>query len=404
MKLAVIALSLGTMLTVEQRDGQRGNLDHPSAAVSADGRFVAFTTYRQLVTADGNTARDVYVLERGRQQVTLESADTALHSGDASHPSISGDGRYVVFERTMHVWLRDRARGVTTRIAAGSQPFISEDGTVVVFTAETFDRISTDANGDKTDVYAVNLSSRDAQRVSVDMAGLDASVAASVHPSSSRDGRVIAFTSRVKKDGAAAGAPQVFVRDTARNITKHIGAGWDPSLSADGRFMAYVGPSNGLANIYVADLQTGESRLVTTPVRSRAANGNSGRPKISSDGRFIAFQSDASNLVTAEDFNLLWDVFLFDRTLNRIFRVSGDQHEPWMAPSGGPSIDGRGSVVAFSSRHPTDASDKKNDFDLYVVPIAYANTASARSKKEGDGPLRPPPRLLATSYRLLATR
>ena len=41
-----------------------------------------------------------------------------------------------------------------------------------------------------------------------------------------------------------------------------------------------------------------------------------------------------------------------------------------MEPSGGPSIDAHGSVVAFSSRHPTDASDKRNDFDLYVATVA----------------------------------
>ena len=43
MKAAAIALAVGTMLTVEQRDANRSNLDHPSAAISADGRFVAFT-------------------------------------------------------------------------------------------------------------------------------------------------------------------------------------------------------------------------------------------------------------------------------------------------------------------------------------------------------------------------
>ena len=49
-----------------------------------------------------------------------------------------------------------------------------------------------------------------------------------------------------------------------------------------------------------------------------------------------------------------------------------------MEPSGGPSIDGRGTVVAFSSRHPTDASDKKNDFDLYVATVSNLNTEARR--------------------------
>jgi hypothetical protein len=63
-----------------------------------------------------------------------------------------------------------------------------------------------------------------------------------------------------------------------------------------------------------------------------------------------------------------------------------------MEPSGGPSIDDSGSVVAFSSRHPTDAADKKHDFDLYVVQT------STIAKKEGDGPFGPPPHALSALF------
>ena len=97
---------------------------------------------------------------------------------------------------------------------------------------------------------------------------------------------------------------------------------------------------------------------------------------MSSNGRFVAFQSEASDLVAVEDFNLLWDVFVLDRTTNAITRLSGDREEAWMEPSSGPSIDATGSVVAFSSRHPTDASDKRNDFDLYVATVDVNMKAS----------------------------
>lgn len=58
--------------------------------------------------------------------------------------------------------------------------------------------------------------------------------------------------------------------------------------------------------------------------------------------------------------------------------MSGDADGVWMEPSGGPSIDARGSVVAFSSRHPTDVLDKRNDFDLYVATMASLNTEARR--------------------------
>ena len=66
--------------------------------------------YSRLVPADADDSSDVYVLDQGRQHVTLESADTAGYTGDSIHPGISGDGRYVVFERANVVMLRDRAR------------------------------------------------------------------------------------------------------------------------------------------------------------------------------------------------------------------------------------------------------------------------------------------------------
>ena len=87
----------------------------------------------------------------------------------------------------------------------------------------------------------------------------------------------------------------------------------------------------------------------------------------------VAFQSDASDLVCAgkcpaavEDINLLPDVFLFDRATAVVSRISADRTGGWMAPSVAPALDGSGRVVTFTSRHPTDAADDRNDFDLFV--------------------------------------
>jgi Tol biopolymer transport system component len=119
----------------------------------------------------------------------------------------------------------------------------------------------------------------------------------------------------------------VFVRDTALQMTTLVGAGWDPSLSGDGRFVAFVGLSNRLPHIFVADLHTGATRVITNGVRRGLANGASAKPAVSSDGGFVVFQSGASDFVGAEDFNLLWDVFVWDRTTDAITRLSGDPGE-----------------------------------------------------------------------------
>jgi TolB protein len=379
MKAAAIALAVGTLLTVEQRDAHRSNFDHPSAAVSADGRFVAFTSYLSLVPADRNRSNDVYVLDRVRQHITLESAVPTDSQEHCSHPGISRDGRYIVFERGNVVMLRDRKDDVTRTIGAGSQPAITEDGRRVLFAAGSFDAVTDeDVNGDNHDIYALDLQSGQPHRVSVDLSGLDPRVATSDNPSASSDGRYVAFVSRVQPAGSRAQPAQVFVRDTVLNVTKQVAAGWDPALSANGRFVAFVGLSGRRAHIFLRDLQSGTTRLITRSVRRGLANGESARPKVSFDGRFVAFQSDASDLSAADDVNLLWDVFVYDSATDATSRVSGDADEEWMEPSGGPSIDGSGSIVAFSSRHPTDALDKSNDFDLYVAAVSSLNT-EARS-------------------------
>jgi TolB protein len=388
MKATALALALGTMVTVEQRDAYRSHFDPASAAISADGRFVAFTTHSRLAQADIDDMSDVYVLDRARLDVTLESAGSGQIRGDTSHPGISSDGRYIVFERALTVVLRDRRDAATTIIGMGRHPTITEDGRHVLFAAGTFGSVAgADVNGNHTDVYAMEWRTGRTVRVSVGL-GRDESMMASTNPSSSSDGRYVAFTSRVQPSSNRLDDANIFVRDTERKTTRHVGSGWDPSISGDGRFVAFAGISNQLPHIFLADLHLGATRIITTSARRGLANGPSAKPKISADGRYVVFQSEASDLEAREDINLLWDVFVFDRVKATMTRISGDPEEVWMEPSGGPTIDGRGSTIAFSSRHPTDASDKRNDFDLYV---ASERALVGAAKKEGDGPFGPPP-------------
>ena len=386
MKSALMALTIGTMLTVEQRDAHRTGLDPPTSAVSADGQFVAFVTHAQLVPADGDLASDVYVLDRSREQVTLESAETHGYAGDTSSPGISSDGRFVVFEEGDAILLRDRLERTTIVVAEGRQPAISDNGSVVVFAAGHFTRApDADLNGANDDIYSVDLRSGLARRISIDLSGLQAAQAASVNPAVSSDGRYVAFTSRLQVAGGRGGPPHVFVRDTVNDVTSSVGAGWDPSVSGDGRLVAFVGLSNHVPHISVADLQTRHTRVITKSTRRGLANGASAKPAFSSGGRFVVFQSEASDLVKGEDDNLLWDVFLYDRTTNEITRVSGDRDDAWMEPSLGPSIDANGSVIAFSSRHPTHAADKSNDFDLYVATLDPLSLSSPQRRGDAGG-------------------
>jgi Tol biopolymer transport system component len=149
-------------------------------------------------------------------------------------------------------------------------------------------------------------------------------------------------------------------------------------MSGDGSWVTFIGMAGRVPQVWLADARTGTTRVISRSAAGGLANGASISASLSSDGRFVVFQSEASDLVAAEDFNLLWDVFIFDRTAGTIARVSGDSEGVWMEPSVGPSIDATGSVVAFSSRHPTGASDKHNDFDLYVGTVSHLDRTTAQ--------------------------
>ena len=93
-----------------------------------------------------------------------------------------------------------------------------------------------------------------------------------------------------------------------------------PSLSGDGRYLAYVvtsdavlpGDTNHVPDIVVRDRVTGNVVRVSVASDGTPANGASGRPRISASGRYVAFWSEASTLV-AGDTNGVRDVFLHDR-------------------------------------------------------------------------------------------
>jgi TolB protein len=161
-----------------------------------------------------------------------------------------------------------------------------------------------------------------------------------------------------------------------------VSEGWRPVISADGRYVAFVsgatnlvaGDRNRSPDVFLADLKTGSIELVSRSATGGSANGRSAAPALSADARFVAFQSEASDLVCArrcapadDDINLLWDVFVLDRRDHSMTRLSADAGGGWMEASVGPALDSAGGVIAFSSRHPRDAADVKNDFDLFVV-------------------------------------
>jgi len=307
-------------------------------------------------------------------------------------------------ETPLHlVMLRDRVAG-TTRVVqrTGVRPdgssrgaCISADGRFVAFSSSALNFVEgPDANGSGDDVYLLEIASMTLQRISLDASGAQSEQGASHSPSISADGRYVAFTSSAPLDGpvpAGQRAVNVYVRDVRLGTTTRVsvaadggqpnGPSYAAAISGDGRYVAFVSEATNLLkqrdrnrarDVFVRDIVNRVTELVSRSGSGGTGNGPSSHPAISHDGRIVVFQSDASDLACVarcsnadRDINLVADIFAYDRTTGKTRRVSQGAG-PWSEPSVGPSVDGSGRVIAFSTRHPIDASDDRNDYDLFV--------------------------------------
>ena len=157
----------------------------------------------------------------------------------------------------------------------------------------------------------------------------------------------------IKRVSVASDGSQATGRSTA---STQLGC----SLSANGRYIAFdsyatnlvTGDTNSAADIFVHDGNTEATERVSVASDATQANGLSADPSISADGRYVAFISSASNLV-AGDTNGTNDIFMHDRQTGSTVRVSvaGDGTEANGA-SANPAIDADGRFVALSPRLP----------------------------------------------------
>jgi Tol biopolymer transport system component len=193
--------------------------------------------------------------------------------------------------------------------------------------------------------------------------------ATSFGPAISPTGGVVAFPSLATTlvAGDTNGVEDVFVHDRQTDETTRVsvasdgaqgdGDSFTPSVSADERYVAFAsfatnlvpGDSNGVADIFVHDRETGQTSRVSVGPGGAQGDADSFSPSISGDGRYVAFESDATTLV-ARDGNGAEDVFIHDRSLGSTIRVSvGPGGREGDGNSFGPSISEEGLVVAFTS-------------------------------------------------------
>jgi Tol biopolymer transport system component len=224
-------------------------------------------------------------------------------------------------------------------------------------------------------------------------------------PSVSADGRYVAFRSSARNlvGGDTNGVDDVFVRDRVAGVTTRVsvdrngaegnGASWAPSISADGRYVAFVsdatnlvpGDTNVFRDVFVHDRLIGWTSRVSGGVLGAPGNDDSLHPAISADGRFIAYDSFAGNLV-AGDTNRVRDVFEYDQQLDRTVRVSVDSSGTEVrGASRLPSISADGRYVTFESDATTlTGSDTNQATDVFVHDKLTGLTERVSVNAHGD--------------------
>ena len=313
--------------------------------------------------------------------------------------AVSADGRYVVFSSLAenltiddvsgwHIYLRDRAAGTTTLIADGSNsggsPVISADGQYIAFRSLNRYLVADedDTNG-SVDIFVYERASGSIKRVSVSSDGSEGIGCScgwpddcngcepdkvNSHPSISSDGQYITFTSFSSNfvDGDLADTPDVFIHDQWAGTTTIVSCASDgtpgnddsgePSISADGNFITFSSEASNLVaedlndyqDVFLWQRTTGSMTRVSVASDGSEGNLKSTDPVISKDGNLIAFTSGADNLDSADSNGFVYDVFLHDQSKGTTSILSSSLAN---GASGGhwPAISSNGEYVSFTN-------------------------------------------------------
>lgn len=246
-----------------------------SPSISADGRHVAFHSWAaNLVPNDTNGEADVYVRDLATdalERVSVGTGGVEGHGPAGATSALSADGRYVAFTSfasnlvagdtngNEDVYLRDRRTGTTVRVGVASDGAqadfdarlagMSADGRYVAFVTRA--ALVLDDTNAADDAYVRDVVARTTVRVSIGSSGVQGDSDSST-ASISADGRFVAFASWSTNFAPQlpAGRSQIHVRDrlaattTLVSVANSAAIGNDdstsPAVSADGRRIAYL--------------------------------------------------------------------------------------------------------------------------------------------------------------------
>lgn len=404
--------------------GLQGNFESslPSTSqrpISRDGRYVAFVSLSTtLVGGDTNGAADVFLRDRQLGVTSRESLGAGGVQANAASagPALSADGRHVAFESDASnlvagdsngmkdIFVRDRETGSIARVSVASgggqgnglsqSPTLSADGRYVAFLSTASNLVASDSNG-VSDIFLHDRSLGVTTRVSLDSSGVQGN-GASGTPMVSADGRYVAFYSWSNNlvAGDSNNQPDVFLRDVQAAATTLLSVSsggvqgnagsFSPAISADGRWIAFEsnastlvsGDNNAVSDVFLRDRIGGTTARVSVDSLGQQANGASARCAISDDGSVVSFDSAASNLVIGDQ-NGVTDVFIRNLARNSTTHAShGNDGVQGNNASRNAALSGDGRSLVYQS----DASnlvttDSNARTDVFLFDHAHGATA-----------------------------
>ncbi len=322
-----------------------GHLRWP--VISADGRYVAFESDIPFGSQEDTHSR-VYIYDRqtGLTELVSRGYDGSPANNWSNNPALSHDGRYVVFHS----------------LASNLVPDDDEDGRNIFF----YDHLT-----------------RALTRLSWESMNLAGAIMKPGKLAVSADGRYIAFTAAIGVgdwhdhvfifDRISGETTRVTPQPPADfALSPQVG-----NFSADSRFLVYASDmvlpnendTNDTYDVFVYDRETGLTKLVSRSSSGELAQGSSNDPTISADGRYVAFESYSKNLAPITDHHPN-HVYLHDRLTGETRLMSAATGLPqfWNHSENALSADGRWLVVATEAA--LVAGDSNGYMDTFLVSRA----------------------------------
>lgn len=334
-------------ISVDQGGGDaNGSSSFP--AVSASGRYVAWdSAAADLVPFDGNGDDDVFVRDRKTGETFRVSVSSAGTEGneESENAAISANGRVIAFDsdadnlvaddlnEATDIFVHDRKTGETTRVSVSTEgaeadgfsfnPAISANGRYVAFRSSAINLVEADGNG-SDDVFLHDLKTGATVCASVDDAGVPQGLCAG-RVALNANGRYLLFNSTspdlVADDTNGDDVMDSFVFDRVTGVVERVTLGPDDvqaedpvgggifthttALSANGRYAIFPsaavnlveGGTAGPQQIYVRDRKKHITLLMSVGPAGDEGADDSTEAAVSANGRTIGFLSDAGNLV-----------------------------------------------------------------------------------------------------------